>query len=464
MDEPAETCNGLLNRGETSQSLGGAAGQFIQTHAMSAGENRFAAGATYDRSRVDFQQSSELGYINPDRSITGLGAFGDGVTGGDVDGEPFDTRVDLHGIVQTWSVYASDTITLGSRVHATASARYNRSSVDNRDNILPGGGPGSLDGDYVFQRLNPGAGVTFALNPSVRLYGGYNEGSRAPTSIELGCADPEEPCKLPNALAGDPPLAQVVTRTFETGASGTAHGLSWRAGYFWMGNSDDILFVTAEQTGFGYFKNFGSTRRQGLELGATHHRGRFGFGANYTLLDATYQSEEVVNGESNSTNDAAEEGAPGLEGTIAIAPGDRLPLIPRHLFKAFGDVAITRALSLDVDFLASAGSFARGNENGAHEPDDVYYLGPGSSGAYSVVNLSARYALGKGISLLLRVNNLFDQDYNTAAQLGPAGFHADGTFASREFPPIDGEYPVRQTTFFAPGAPIQAWFGATVKF
>ena len=44
-----------------------------------------------------FQQGTELGYLNPDRTVTGVGAFGDGVTGGTVDGEPFDTRVDLDG-------------------------------------------------------------------------------------------------------------------------------------------------------------------------------------------------------------------------------------------------------------------------------------------------------------------------------------------------------------------------------
>ena len=41
-------------------------------------------------------------------------------------------------------------------------------------------------------------------------------------------------------------------------------------------------------------------------------------GAGYTFLRATFESDETVNGESNSTNDAAEEGEPGLEGAIEI--------------------------------------------------------------------------------------------------------------------------------------------------
>ena len=174
---------------------------------MGARENVFTVGAGFDRSTVGFTQSTELGYLNPDRSVTGVGAFGDGgVTGGDADGEPYDTRVDLDGDVTTWSVYLTDTLPLGSRAHVTLAGRYNRTSVQNRDQIEPGGGPGSLDGDHVFERFNPAAGVTFDVSPAVNLYASYGEGSRAATSIELGCANPEEPCKLPNAMAGDPPL------------------------------------------------------------------------------------------------------------------------------------------------------------------------------------------------------------------------------------------------------------------
>ena len=58
--------------------------------------------------------------------------------------------------------------------------------------------------------------------------------------------------------------------------------------------------MTSEQTGFGYFRNFGETRRQGIELGVNGARSAAStFGAGYTFLDATFQSEETVNGESN---------------------------------------------------------------------------------------------------------------------------------------------------------------------
>ena len=104
-DEPAEKCNGLLNRTRTAQHNGGASGQFTLARCVRrAAATSSPRAPAYDRSGVGFAQSTELGYLNPDRSVTGVGAFGDGVTGGNVDGEPFDTRVDLDGAIHTWSV------------------------------------------------------------------------------------------------------------------------------------------------------------------------------------------------------------------------------------------------------------------------------------------------------------------------------------------------------------------------
>jgi outer membrane receptor protein involved in Fe transport len=149
---------------------------------------------------------------------------------------------------------------------------------------------------------------------------------------------------------------------------------------------------------------------------------------------------------------------------IAIAPGDRLPFIPQHLFKVFGDVPFTNRFSIDVDLVASGGSYARGNENNLHEPDGTYYSGEGVVDGYAVVNLGARYSLTSHVQLIGQVNNLFDTQYATGAQLGPAGFTDSGTFVARSLPPINGQFPVPQTTFLAAGAPLRAWIGARLHF
>jgi outer membrane receptor protein involved in Fe transport len=112
-------------------------------------------------------------------------------------------------------------------------------------------------------------------------------------------------------------------------------------------------------------------------------------------------------------------------------------------------------LSLDVDWRYVGGSTARGNENGEHEPDGLYYLGAGSSGGYGVVDLGLTWRPTVGLDLYVAVDNLLDRDYASVAQLGAAGFTAAGSFIARPFagPVIDGERPLRASTFYAPGAP-----------
>ena len=57
--------------------------------------------------------------------------------------------------------------------------------------------------------------------------------------------------------------------------------------------------------------------------------GRVTWGLDYTFLDATYQSDAVVDGSANNTSDSALSGFPGLDGNIYIHPGNRIPLIPK---------------------------------------------------------------------------------------------------------------------------------------
>ena len=464
-DEPAEKCNGVINTSRTAQTNHGLSGQIEHQGLLGDLVNRVVAGAAIDISRVQFAQGSELGFLNPDRSITGVGAFGDGVSGGEVDGAPYDTRVQLTGRTRTWSLFASDTLALNPQTHLTISGRYNRTTVKNRDAISPGGGPGSLDGDHVFSRLNPAIGLTFAASRFLTAYAGLNQGSRAPSAIELGCADPATPCRLPNAMVGDPPLKQVVTSTFEAGLRSSADGTSWNLGLFRAENKDDILFVADNQAGFGYFRNFGKTRRQGIEAGFATRVGPVALGANYSYIDATFRSDEMVNGSSNSGNDVAAEGFPGVDGTIAVGAGKRLPLIPQHLLKLFAELNLSPAWSLSADLTGAGGSFARGNENNAHQPEGRYYLGPGRSAAYAVLNLGADWRPMDGLKLFVQVNNVFDRQYSTAAQLGATGLDANGNFVTRPFPAnANGDRPLVHSTFYAPGAPRTFTIGLRYSF
>lgn len=455
--DASRACTGLLTRTGSRQNNYGASGQA----AWLVRHNHITAGAAWDRSSLAFRQGSEFAFLNADgATLTPIGVFADGST--NQDGVPVDTRVDLHGTIQTYSVYATDTLNAAPSLALTFSGRYNRTTIDNRDRLPfdPSGARGSLNGRYTFPRFNPAAGLTYSRWRTASFYFSYSESSRAPTAIELGCADPDHPCNFPNALVGDPPLRQVVTHTLEAGVRGSRETLRWNAGWFRAQNDNDLLFVSSPQTGFGYFTNFGQTRRQGLEASVSDRFRSLTFGGNYTFLNATYESVQTVDGHANSANLAGL----GLDGNITVQPGDRIPQMPRNILKAYAEWQANSKLSLDVDFVAVGRSYARGNENNLDRPDGVYYLGPAFSPGYGVVNLNAHYQLRKRVQLFVQFDNLLDHHYYTAAQLGSTPFDNAGHFVAQPFAPVDGNYPIRTTTFFAPGAPLGAWGGIRFQF
>jgi outer membrane receptor protein involved in Fe transport len=434
-----EECTCKINRSSSQQSNYGFSGQVTLLDALAGHKNQFTSGLAYDTNRTDFQQSSEFGYINPDRSVTGTQVMDDSA------------NVHLKGQASTWSVFATDTLSMGDRWHVTLSGRYNRTHMVNADQLLPGGGPGSLDGNHVFQRLNPAIGTTYVWSPALTAYVGYNEGNRTPTSIELGCADPANPCKLPNAMAGDPPLKQVVTKTWEAGLRGAfSRQTQWTAGVFHAQSTDDILFVAAPNaSSFGYFKNFGKTQRQGLELGLNSHQGAWKFATHYTWLQATYQSSEMLGGNANSTN---------TSGNIAIQPGNTMPLTPKHILKFHADYAWTPAWQTGLSMTAFSGMYARGNENNQHQSDGDAYLGSGRTAGYAVFNATARYAASKDTQWLLNVMNVFNRQYASAAQLGPAAFSANG----QQF--VSSSTREQHAMLVAPGAPRSVWLSMRHSF
>ncbi|HEY6991795.1 MAG TPA: hypothetical protein VH369_25610, partial [Bryobacteraceae bacterium] len=65
----------------------------------------------------------------------------------------------------------------------------------------------------------------------------------------------------------------------------------------------------------------------------------------------------------------------------------------------------------------------------------------------------------------VQINNLLNHRYYTAAQLGPTPYDDAGHFIARPFPAnTDGDFPIRSTTFYSPGAPIGAWGGVRFQF
>jgi len=132
-------------------------------------------------------------------------------------------------------------------------------------------------------------------------------------------------------------------------------------------------------------------------------------------------------------------------------------------FRASVALAVVAGTSLALALVATSGATARGNENGLHAADGVFYLGPGRSPGYAVVNFGATMQASPALTFFARIANVLDRHCATAAQLGPTGFDAAGRFVSQPFPAdAQGRYALRNSTFYAPGA--QRLFSLGVRY
>ena len=191
-------------------------------------------------------------------------------------------------------------------------------------------------------------------------------------------------------------------------------------------------------------------------------------GAEYTFLQATYQSPQTIESDSNSSNSNATGGEPGVTdgGLINIVPGDTIPQVPQHLLKLYSDYHPLRKLSISADFNLISSSYVKGNENNLHQPDGQYYLGSGKSPGYGVVNLGSRYTFNAHYQLFVEINNLLNRHYYTTGQLSDTPYDNNGNFISRPFTATTPAETIRCATrrISHPPHPCTAFGGLKVTF
>jgi outer membrane receptor protein involved in Fe transport len=240
------------------------------------------------------------------------------------------------------------------------------------------------------------AGLTYRFYPWLSLYGGYSESNRAPTPLELACANPDRPCLLPNSLVADPPLKQVEARTYEAGFRGTVADVyegglvNYKLGFFRTDLSNDILQVAVPgNAARGYFVNVPATQRQGIEVSAEYVGERLRLYANYALIDATFQFRGDLSSPNNPLAD---------DGLITVRPGNKLPLIPEHQIKAGFDYAITPQWRFGFNVAAFSSSYFRGDESNLNR----------KLPAYALANLNTSFQITKNVEIFGLVTNLFN--------------------------------------------------------
>ena len=413
-----EELSAINNRGDITENSGGLGFQLTFLNALMGYENQLVTGVSYDKGRTDYDSSVEVSSLTETRGTTKTGVFS---------GDDF---VDVKADNRTYSFFFTDTISITDALALTLSGRYNNTEIKMKDKIDRAS---TINATHEFHRFNPAAGLTFIVNESVSTYVNYSESSRAPTPSELGCSDPNDPCKLPNAFLADPPLDQVVAKSWEGGLRGTImDDISWNAGLFTATNHDDIMFIsTGGATGnTGFFDNIGETRRQGAELGISGQHNKLSWAVNYSYIEAEFRSALTMSSPNNPTADA--------NGDIHVKSGDSMPGIPKHNLKLGTDYDFTTKFSMGVDAIVNSEQYYRGDES-----NDL-----GQISGYTVVNLHTDYQVTPNIKFFAKVDNLFDKDYSNFGLLG----EPDEIFPTFNDPRFEGV-----------GAPRAGWVGVKVS-
>lgn len=429
----------INNISARSQDSLGANIQMTFLHELFNRPNQFIVGFGYFDGDSDFDSVLELAELGADRSTEGLG------TGAFVDSEATDVSTGT----ESWSIFFTDTIEISDQLSVTFSGRFNDTDVKIRDQS---GQRPELNGSHNFDRFNPAVGITYQFAQKHNLYAGYSESSRAPTPIELSCndaifaeaqrleaiagGDPDDvdfECRLPNAFLADPPLDQVIAKSFEAGIRGVLGPLNadYHLGIFNTNNEDDIIFQTTGRS-TGLFANVDETRRRGLESSLRGQSERFDWFLAYSYVDATYEDDFFV---LSPIHPFANE-----DGEIQVNEGESIPGIPEHQFKAGLDYRFGNGFSVGTELIANSGQHIRGDESNQLDKTD----------GYAIVNLRASYRFNDRIQVFGRVNNLFDSEYETFGLLGE-----DPTEVIQD---LSNNSPI----FLGSGAPIGGWIGMKI--
>jgi iron complex outermembrane receptor protein len=421
-----EDLNAINNISRREQEVYGASVQLGLQSSLGARANDLTLGAGINEGRVSFDSNLEVAGLLDSRGTSRTGIFA----------REFVTGVSSE--VSVASVYFADTLSLTDAVALTVGGRYDSTRIRLADRT---GASPELNGSHEFERFNPAAGLTFRLTPSITLFASLSQSARAPTPVELACASEDAPCNLPNAFLADPPLDQVVATNVEAGLRGATGSWRWHVGAFHTTNEDDILFQTTggAAANVGFFDNVADTRRAGLELSLSRQIERMRWSIEYSLIDATFEDDFIVNSPNHPVFDE-EQTAPQIAGEdkLFVASGATIPGIPRHQANAGVDFAVNEQLRIGGDVVYRSGVYLRGDEVNLLDQTD----------SYTIVNLRSEYRFNERLVVFARIENVFDEEYETFGLLG----EPDEVFEDFQDP-----------RFFGAGPPRGAWVGVKVK-
>lgn len=401
-----EVIDGTYNTGKSDTQAFGFSSQLASNYELLGKPSMLVIGATYNKGDINYAADTTFGILenetaNDTRTVTPLQGL-----------QSAEDRVRLDVDTTAWSLLFVNTTHITDTISLNIGGRFNRDHVLMED--LSEDGDDSLDGNHRFTQFNPAIGLDIALTEHSLINLAFSQSSRTPSPAELSCADEDDPCRLPNGFVADPPLDQVVTQTIEANYAAAFNDIELTLNIYRSKSQDDIIFQQAGSVASrGYFINIDATRRQGIEFSINSFWKQLHYRFNYNYLDATFESSFISFSPFNP-----------LGANRQVEAGDTIPGQPKHHIKFYLDYALTNQASLGAEIISASSQYYRGDE--ANENDTL--------DSYVVTNVYVDYQFNHTFSAQLRINNLFDTEYETFGTYGEADEVLEDIYSDVESP------------------------------
>lgn len=301
-------------------------------------------------------------------------------------------QVDQRERVSGVGPFVRDEIAIANRYFLTIGARADRIRFRVDDNLIGGTNPDD-SGERTLRAVSPMVGFVARIGLLHSAYANVSTAFETPTATELA--------NKPDGSAGiNPTLDPQYATTVEAGVKGVVLSrVRYDASVFATRVRDELIpFEVPGGAGRRYFRNAGTTRRRGGELGLAASLGRATLGASYSYSDFTFR-EYVV-----GANDFS---------------GNTIPGVPNQQFQGYATWTV-RGWSATLEGI-TAGSAFLDDANSAR------------SSGYEVINarVTGHIPIGR-VSLVpvVALSNLFDRTY--------AGSIVTNAAAGRYYEPAPG--------------------------
>ena len=298
-----------------------------------------------------------------------------------LEGSTGNLTLDQDEIFENYAVYFQDHF-LYKKWFLEFGIRYDINKIRNKDQFLSNGDD---SGDINLDALNPSLGISYKFSNKSNLFANFRTSFETPSLNELS--------NNPLGNGFNPNLNPQRSLNFELGYKYNRNNkLSYDISLFHIDTKEEFIpFELEEFQGQTFYRNAGSSKRNGIEIGAIYtFKKHWNIQAAYTYSDFKYDDYQIDNNNFS---------------------GNQLPGIPKH----YGYIGIIKSQETGLNLLLESrliGNLYTADNNQVEDQ------------AYALVNFQASYEFkinSFSFSPFVGIKNLFNSTYNDNIRINAFG-------------------------------------------